>query len=280
MSIDILTTINHDRKIFKGKYIYPVVSRRAGGLSLGINLNTNSACNWQCIYCEVPNLVRGKPDLINLQELEIELDYWLDQIVNKSFLNQYTENKTEFKDIAFSGNGEPTACKQFKEVITILIKKMNKYKLNKIITIRLITNGSYMSNSIVQEALSLISNFSHEVWFKIDQVNEGDVKTINQVNLSKANVKKNLEATLKNSPTIIQTCLFKINKKLPSKEALKAYVDFLKAYEDKIKAIHLYSLARPSEQSPKNKLARLTKSELEALSSKIKVLNIPIQIFS
>ena len=280
MSIDILTTINHDRKIFKGKYIYPVVSRRAGGLSLGINLNTNSACNWQCIYCEVPNLVRGKPDLINLQELEIELDYWLDQIVNKSFLNQYTENKTEFKDIAFSGNGEPTACKQFKEVIAILIKKMNKYKLNRIITIRLITNGSYMSNSIIQEALSLISNFSHEVWFKIDQVNKEDVKTINQVNLSKANVKKNLEATLKNSPTIIQTCLFKLNKKLPSKESLKAYIDFLKVYEDKIKAIHLYSLARPSEQSSKNKLTRLTKSELETLSSKIKVLNIPIQIFS
>ncbi len=280
MSIDILTTINHDRKIFKGKYIYPVVSRRAGGLSLGINLNTNSACNWQCIYCEVPDLVRGKPDLINLQELEIELDYWLDQIVNKSFLNQYTENKTEFKDIAFSGNGEPTACKQFKEVIAILIKKMNKYKLNRIITIRLITNGSYMSNSIIQEALSLISNFSHEVWFKIDQVNKEDVKTINQVNLSKANVKKNLEATLKNSPTIIQTCLFKLNKKLPSKESLKAYIDFLKVYEDKIKAIHLYSLARPSEQSSKNKLTRLTKSELETLSSKIKVLNIPIQIFS
>ena len=280
MSIDILTTINHDRKIFKGKYIYPVVSRRAGGLSLGINLNTNSACNWQCIYCEVPNLVRGKPDLINLQELEIELDYWLDQIVNKSFLNQYTENKTEFKDIAFSGNGEPTACKQFKEVIAILIKKMNKYKLNRIITIRLITNGSYMSNSIIQEALSLISNFSHEVWFKIDQVNKEDVKIINQVNLSKANVKNNLEATLKNSPTIIQTCLFKLNKKLPSKESLKAYIDFLKVYEDKIKAIHLYSLARPSEQSSKNKLTRLTKSELETLSSKIKVLNIPIQIFS
>ena len=93
MSIDILTTINHDRKIFKGKYIYPVVSRRAGGLSLGINLNTNSACNWQCIYCEVPNLVRGKPDLINLQELEIELDYWLDQIVNKSFNSNSSINE-------------------------------------------------------------------------------------------------------------------------------------------------------------------------------------------
>ena len=70
MPKDILTITNHDRNIFQGKYIYPVVSRRAGGLSLGINLNTNNACNWQCIYCEVPNLVRGKPEPIDLKELE------------------------------------------------------------------------------------------------------------------------------------------------------------------------------------------------------------------
>ena len=172
MSIDILTITDHNRKTFKGKYIYPVVSRRAGGLSLGINLNTNNACNWQCIYCEVPDLIRGKPDSINLKELEVELDYWLDQIINQSFLNQYTQNKTEFKDIAFSGNGEPTASKQFKDVIKIVIKKINEYKLTKKITIRLITNGSNMSNPNVKEALSLMNNFSREVWFKIDQIND------------------------------------------------------------------------------------------------------------
>ena len=69
MSADILTIANHDRNIFQGKYIYPVVSRRAGGLSLGINLNTNNACNWQCIYCEIPNLIRGKPEAIDLLKL-------------------------------------------------------------------------------------------------------------------------------------------------------------------------------------------------------------------
>ena len=280
MSIDILTTTNHDRNIFQGKYIYPVVSRRAGGLSLGINLNTNNACNWQCIYCEVPNLVRGKPEFIDLKELENELDYWLDQIVNKSFLSQYTKSKTEFKDIAFSGNGEPTASKQFKDVIDILIKKINEYKLDKKIMIRLITNGSYMTNPAIQKSLSLISNFNREVWFKIDHVNEDDVKTINQVNLSLATVKKNLEAALNNSPTVIQTCLFKLNEKLPSLESLDAYINFLKLYENKIKGIHLYSLARLSEQPSKNELTRLTKSELEVIASKIKVLNIPIQIFS
>ena len=280
MSIDILTITDHNRKTFKGKYIYPVVSRRAGGLSLGINLNTNNACNWQCIYCEVPDLVRGKPDSINLKELEVELDYWLDQIINQSFLNQYTQNKTEFKDIAFSGNGEPTASKQFKDVIKILIKKINEYKLTKKITIRLITNGSNMSNPNVKEALSLMNNFSREVWFKIDQINEEDVKTINQVNLSKATVKRNLEAALDSSPTVIQTCLFRLNNKLPSKESIDAYIDFLKTYEKKIKGIHLYSLARLSEQSSDYELTRLTEPELESIANKIKLLNIPTQIFA
>ena len=280
MPIDILTITKHDRNIFQGKYIYPVVSRRAGGLSLGINLNTNSACNWQCIYCEVPNLVRGKPEPINLQELENELDYWLDQIINQSFLSQYTKSQTEFKDIAFSGNGEPTASKQFKDVVGILIKKISEYRLDQKITIRLITNGSYMSNIVIQESLSLIRNINREIWFKIDSVNKADIRTVNQVNLSLVTIKKNLEAALNNSPTIIQTCFCKLNEKLPSSESLGEYINFLKPYENKIKGIHLYSLARLSEQPSKNKLRRLTKSELEVIASKIKVLKIPVYIFS
>jgi len=279
MSIDILTITNHDRDIFKGKYVYPVVSRRAGGLSLGINLNTNNACNWQCIYCEVPNLVRGKPETIDLYELENELDYWLDQIVNKSFLSQYTKSKTEFKDIAFSGNGEPTASKQFKDVISILIKKIDEYKLDRII-IRLITNGSYMAKPETQEALSLLSNLKREIWFKIDQTNKDGVKIINQVSLSISSVKKNLEASLKNNPTVIQTCLFKLNEELPSLQSLEDYIKFMEPYKDKIKGIHLYSLARKSEQTNEHKLTRLTVSELKVIADKIKVLNIPIQIFS
>ena len=278
MPKDILTITNHDRNIFQGKYIYPVVSRRAGGLSLGINLNTNNACNWQCIYCEVPNLVRGKPETIDLYELENELDYWLDQIVNKSFLSQYTKSKTEFKDIAFSGNGEPTASKQFKDVISILIKKIDEYKLDRII-IRLITNGSYMAKPETQEALSLLSNLKREIWFKIDQTNKDGVKIINQVNLSISSVKKNLEAAIKSNPTVIQTCLFKLNGKLPSSESLEAYINFINPYRYKIKGIHLYSLARASEQTNKVRLTRLTESELEVIADEIKVLSIPIQIF-
>ena len=54
-----LTSKVHDRDVAGLTYVYPVVSRRAGGVSVGINLSPNNACNWRCVYCQVPNLQRG-----------------------------------------------------------------------------------------------------------------------------------------------------------------------------------------------------------------------------
>ena len=48
-----LTTTDHDRGSAGLTYVYPVISRRSGGLSIGINLNPNNACNWRCIYCQL-----------------------------------------------------------------------------------------------------------------------------------------------------------------------------------------------------------------------------------
>ena len=45
----VLNIYDHDRDSAGMTYVYPVISRRAGGVSVGINLNTNKACNWRCI---------------------------------------------------------------------------------------------------------------------------------------------------------------------------------------------------------------------------------------
>ena len=54
--------------------VYPVLSRRAGGLSVGVNLNLGQECNWACVYCEVKGLTRGAPAPVDLAQLEQELD--------------------------------------------------------------------------------------------------------------------------------------------------------------------------------------------------------------
>ena len=274
-----LSILNHDRKIFDKKYIYPVLSRRAGGLSLGINLNTNNACNWQCIYCEIPNLTRGKPESIDTKLLKEELFFWLHEITQNNFLSNHAPADTLLKDIAFSGNGEPTAAKEFKEVINIVISAINEFSLNNLITIRLITNGSHMSDESVQKAWGLINQTPKEVWFKIDSVDNDDVKMINQINPSLNVTKKNIESCLDVSPTIIQTCVIKINGELPSKKSIDQYISFLTNYEKKLKGIHLYSLARPTEQKITAKIERLSEKELKSVADKISVLNLPISTY-
>ena len=80
---------DHSRDIAGLTYVYPVVSRRAGGVSIGINLNPNNACNWRCVYCQVPDLKRGSAPQLDLVKLEAELRTFLHEIVHGDFMQTH-----------------------------------------------------------------------------------------------------------------------------------------------------------------------------------------------
>ena len=152
-----LSIHDHSRELSGLKYIYSVVSRRAGGLSVGINLNVNNACNWQCIYCEIPNLTRGSPPPIELEVLEQELRFFLKEIIHGDYMEKNVSlEDRHLKDIAFSGNGEPTSAKEFPEVILIVKKVLNEFDLLHKIKIRLITNGSLMHQASVISSVEML----------------------------------------------------------------------------------------------------------------------------
>ena len=274
-----LSITDHRRDIFKKKYVYPVISRRAKGLSLGINLNTNNACNWQCIYCEVPNLTRGKPEAIDLELLENELNFWLKEILEGDFLAKHTEPGTMLRDIAFSGNGEPSAYQELGDVIDRVLNQLELNHLNDKIIIRLITNGTHLSENYVQNAWKKIHE-KKEIWFKVDSGDLEKIKIINQINLTQNQIKKNLESAIQISPTLIQTCLIKINGELPTDDEIQKYIDLIKPHEKKLQGIHFYSMARPSEQKIDLKIERLTEAEINLIADKMKSLNVPISTFN
>ena len=87
--MSILESNNHNRDIAGLKYIYPVLSRRAGGLSVGINFNTNNACNWRCIYCQVPDLKLGAAPEMDFQLLEDELRFFLQTVIHGDFYQRF-----------------------------------------------------------------------------------------------------------------------------------------------------------------------------------------------
>jgi wyosine [tRNA(Phe)-imidazoG37] synthetase (radical SAM superfamily) len=275
----VLHAEDHDRNIFDSKYVYPVVSRRAGGLSLGVNLNTNNACNWQCIYCEIPNLTRGGPEPIEVELLKDELNFWIDQIINSNFLKENTPPGTTFADVALSGNGEPTAAPEFLDVLEIIIACLKEHKLIDKIPVRLITNGSFISKK--KDCLNIFNRHHGEIWFKIDAADEDSIKLINQVNLDPNSMINNLKKCAEACQTVIQTCLLKINHQVPTNDFLKNYSKLIKPYERLIKKIDLYSLARPSLQNNQDiTIERLSLEELNNIKNILqKQLTIKIDVF-
>jgi wyosine [tRNA(Phe)-imidazoG37] synthetase (radical SAM superfamily) len=266
---------DHSRELSGLKYIYSVISRRAGGLSIGVNLNVNNACNWQCIYCEIPNLTRGTPPPIKLDLLEQELRFFLHEIVHGDYMekNVSVEDR-HLKDIAFSGNGEPTSSEEFPEVILIVKKILEEFNLLHKIKIRLITNGSLMHKASVIKAVEMLKEMNGEVWFKVDSATEDSIKTINQVNLKPHQILERLRNSINVCPTFIQTCIFTIDGKGPSKKDIDTYLQLVSEVKTNIQGVHLYGLARPSLQPQAKSLGRISQEALDDIAIKLRNLNV------
>ena len=277
-----LAVTDHRRDILGFQYVYPVVSRRAGGVSVGINLNPNNACNWRCIYCQVPDLTRGNAPEIDLALLEEELDALLNDIVHGDFMaRNVPEEVRRVNDIAFSGNGEPTASRQFGEAIAIAAKLMKKYRLLGSIKLVLITNGSQLYKPAVQDAVARMRELNGEVWFKFDRAPVEGYSEVNQIALTTEQVKRHLAAATARCTTWIQTCMFAIDGKPPADWEVEAYLGVLTeaAQADaKPAGVLLYGLARPSTQPEAPRLARAPEEWMQALAARIEALGLSVKL--
>ena len=265
-----LSIHDHSRELSGLKYIYSVISRRAGGLSIGVNLNVNNACNWQCIYCEIPNLTRGSPPPIELDVLEDELRFFLHEIIHGDYMekNVAIEDR-HLKDIAFSGNGEPTSAEEFPQVILIVKKILEEFNLLHKIKIRLITNGSLMHKESVLEGIQVLAKMNGEVWFKVDAALEESTKLINQVNIKPQQAIDRLKRCSEICPTFVQTCIFTIDNKVPNNKEIEAYIKLIDSAKKSIKGVHLYGIARPSLQPEANRLGRVNINVLENIADQL-----------
>ena len=273
-----LTTDDHSRDSAGLLYVYPVISRRAGGVSIGINLNPNNACNWACVYCQVENLTRGGPPPINLDRLERELASFLDDALNGDFMQrQVLPEARRLMDVAFSGNGEPTSAAEFSEAVGVVGKVLERFGQKGKLVVRLITNGSLMHRSEVQSGIRHLAELGGEVWFKMDRATAEEVAEINSISWQPAKMAKNLEVCAALAPTWVQTCWFALDGTAPSDVSQSAYCDLLLPFAGKLSGIHLYGLARPSLQPAASRLKALPVDVLEGFARRIeKETGIPV----
>ncbi|MFN3543709.1 MAG: radical SAM protein [Thiobacillus sp.] len=278
----LLTTYAHGRDAAGMTYVYPVVSRRAGGVSVGINLNPNNACNWACVYCQVPNLTRGTAPEIDLGLLERELRAMLADILEGDFMQACVpEGARRLNDIALSGNGEPTSAREFPQVIDLIGRVMADFDLSGKIKLVLITNGSLADRPRVQDGLRKMAAMNGEVWFKFDRATAAGMRAINQTRIAPEKQFERLVATAGLCPTWLQTCVFAFDGQPPSEEEQAAYlaaVSRIREGDIPVQGVLLYGLARPSMQPQAPRLAALPAAWLEGFAEKIRAAGLPARV--
>ena len=274
-----LNTHDHSREIVGMTYVYPVISRRAGGVSVGINLNPNNACNWQCVYCQVPNLVRGGPPPIALDQLARELDGLLNDILHGDFMAQRVDpDVRHLVDIAFSGNGEPTSAAEFPEAVDIAIEALDRYALRGKVLLRLITNGSLVDRPRVQSGIARIGSAPGEVWFKIDAASDKEISQINGTRTTAERVARRLQRCIAIAPTWVQTCVFLRDGAFAAGAGWDDYLRLLASADSNLRGVHLYSLARTSMQNESSRLGQLDMVQMEFLAAQIRHLGLAVTV--
>ena len=277
-----LTTTNHDRDSAGLKYVYPVLSRRAGGLSIGINFNTNNACNWRCIYCQVPGLTKGTAPDLDLAVLEDELRFFLNDVQQGGFYERFqveAQNRI-IKDIAISGNGEPTSVKNFALAIKLIGDIATDLEVFPVSRFVLISNGSLIHQPKVQDGLRSLNSYGGEVWFKFDSATKSGRLLFNQTAQSVKHSLENLRISSELCVTKLQTCLFDYAGQGLSDREQRAYLEVLKIIQDttRVRDIMLYTLARPSLQPEASQLTALPFDVLNAFAENIRELGFNVSV--
>jgi len=162
----------HERKWMDNRYVYPVVSRRSRGVSIGINLNPDKGCNFHCIYCQVDRTVPPEVREVDLGVLSSELDAALSAERDGSLyarppLDILLPGERGVRDIAFSGNGEPTTYPRFEEAVRIAAAARLRFGLDSARLV-LLTNAVYLDKPGVRSALRLLDENNGEIWAKLD----------------------------------------------------------------------------------------------------------------
>jgi len=275
----LLNAEDHSRDSAGMRYVYPVISRRAGGVSVGINLNPNNACNWRCIYCQVPDLRRGGPPPLDLDLLRRELDGFLSWVLTGDFMAaRVPDGARQLVDVAFSGNGEPTSAAEFPAAVAVASQVMTAHGLDGTLPIRLITNGSLLDRKAVQAGIAAIGAAAGEVWFKLDAATPAGLSRINGTRVRPDVVARRLACCAGLAPTWVQTCLFRIDGEAPPAQEIESYLALLAPLAPTLAGVLLYSLARPSQQKEASRLGRMEAAWLEDVARRLRRLGLAVRV--
>ena len=244
---------DHRRQWRDCLYVYPVISRRAKGLSIGVNLNPDKRCTFACLYCQVDRHVERNLHAVDLPTLAGELATALAEAASGRLWAEprFAATPPELRrinDIAFSGDGEPTCLGEFDRAVAIAAEAKAAAGLDDV-KIVVITNASRLAGPQFQRALPILDAAGGEIWAKLDAGTEEHFRRVNRpagkVNLEE--IVAGITAVARGRAVVIQTLLPRIDGQGPPPEEIDAYCARLRGIRDaggQIKLVQLHTIAR------------------------------------
>ncbi len=247
--------------------MYPVLSRRSGGMSIGVNLNPDKICNFDCIYCQVNRTTASETRFVEIQQLLDELQHMLelvlsDDIYTTECFSAVPEHLRRLNDIAFSGDGEPTTYKNFDDIIgqcAMLKQNISQHYADSNlqqppdpIKMVLITNASMFHREHVERGLKILDQNQGEIWAKLDAGTDDYYQLIERTAIPFQQVLDNLLTTSRIRPLVIQSLFMQVNGTPPSDHEIQAYCQRLNEITDNggsLASVQIYTIARQPAES-------------------------------
>lgn len=277
------TAFGSPRDFLENRFVYAVISARARGLSLGVNMNPDKDCNFDCAYCEVNRDPSDPGSKLELEIMVAELQKAL-TLVQANGLREFPayaalpDELLQLRHVALSGDGEPTLCPNFAEVVqaVVHIRASRGFPFFKVV---LITNATGLHLPPVQEGLKYFTR-QDEIWAKLDGGTQSYLNKVNRPNVSLEAVLANILALGKQRPVVIQSLFPALNGQEPPPDEIDQYAQrlaSLKADGAQITLVQIYSATRPT---PHSECGHLPLKTLSRIAQTVrKVAGVPAEVF-
>jgi wyosine [tRNA(Phe)-imidazoG37] synthetase (radical SAM superfamily) len=249
------TALGCPRDFLDNRFVYTVISPRAGGLSVGVNVNPDKFCNFDCVYCEVNRSEASREPRLDLEVMARELERTLEMVQSgriheRPCYRTLPAEMTTLRHVALSGDGEPTLCPNFVEVVEAVIhlRARGRFPFFKLV---LITNASGLDRPEVAEGLRLFTRLD-EVWAKLDGGTQEYLNRVNKPDCSLEKVLANILSLARQPPVIIQSLFPAIDGQGPPASEIDSFAQRLRELKEagaQIPLVQVYSATRPTPHS-------------------------------
>jgi wyosine [tRNA(Phe)-imidazoG37] synthetase (radical SAM superfamily) len=256
------------RDYLGNQFVYLTISSRARGLSIGVNLNPDKRCNFDCVYCEVDRRGPVPDSPLDFDRLAAELKTTLALVqsgrLRDSFpYSQVPRDLLLLRHVAISGDGEPTLCPQFRNAIETIVH-LRAVLPGQFFKAVLITNASNLDAAEVQSGLRLFTA-QDEIWAKLDVGSQLQMNLVNKTGTPLEKILSNILLVGRKRPVVIQSLFASLNGHAPTDRDIEEYSERLReltAAGAQISCVQIYSATRPTLNPKCNHLPLRTLSHI------------------